>query len=445
MKHKHHIIHGLAAMAFLPLWLTACSNEEADDTVPQTGSIRINTAAVQGTRAAETDYDNTFTVLFWDNKELATADPQASFWLAPYLVANAPQDVSFYEHSVFDTGYPYPGASVTNNKAPYLYATGYAPGEVLHPDIQEGANGATGRGYAKLKAILDEQSKGRYDFLGCDAWPEVYRGSQTDPFAQEKNKLYFRHLAAKLVFIAERDVEMEGKQYVRNVQVTDLQMSIDGGKNWTPMYTPSEFTWQQLKENDFTPSYSKVIKTIQQNNAVTTGPSSGYKASAAMKFAGEEPGKEEDKTFILERRTKKGISSIDRVPITGHHLDSCYVCNPIENGTVKPGKIQLKMNISAELSYDFNFPESDSGTDDLTFTRTWEGVTLEQINEGTVNDKGEFIPNGNSTINEFKPGNEYRVYIKFHRTGVNLVARELPWNYGGIHYIPIVGKASENP
>ncbi len=42
-------------------------------------------------------------------------------------------------------------------------------------------------------------------------------------------------------------------------------------------------------------------------------------------------------------------------------------------------------------------------------------------------------------IRMFKPGNEYRIYIHFYRTGVNLTAQELPWNYGGPHYIEIEG------
>ena len=58
-------------------------------------------------------------------------------------------------------------------------------------------------------------------------------------------------------------------------------------------------------------------------------------------------------------------------------IDSCYVCNLIdEDGSVKKGNpIQLKMDISAEMSFDPNFPMNDGSgsiTDDLTFTRAVE-------------------------------------------------------------------------
>ena len=136
-------------------------------------------------------------------------------------------------------------------------------------------------------------------------------------------------------------------------------------------------------------------------------------------------------------------NATDRVPIDGMDIDSCYVCNLIdEDGSVKKGNpIQLKMDISAEMSFDPNFPMNDGSgsiTDDLTFTREWKGVTLDAIYGVTIGSNGE-VQTMDTAIDEFKPGNEYRIYIHFHRTGVNLVARELPWNYGGIHYITIPG------
>ena len=324
---------------------------------------------------------------------------------------------------MFDTRFPYPVPEDT-----YIHATGYAPGNVLKPDAEYG--------YRRLTAAVGDTEKGRYDFLGCDFWEGVFKGSLKDPFAQDKNKLYFRHLAAKLVFYADRDREtMENKQYVRNVQVKRLQMSIDGGSTWTPMYTPHTFEWKNLAETDFTESYKKTIAAVRliegNESAARTGPKAGYKVVAAEEFAGE------DSDYVLQR------NATDRVPIDGMDIDSCYVCNLIdEDGSVKKGNpIQLKMDISAEMSFDPNFPMNDGSgsiTDDLTFTREWKGVTLDAIYGVTIGSNGE-VQTMDTAIDEFKPGNEYRIYIHFHRTGVNLVARELPWNYGGIHYITIPG------
>lgn len=421
MKRIDYIIKVMSATFFIGVLPSSCIYDDGSDSGPAT--IRVNTLAVDGTRSSEGG-DNTFMVLFWQQTtHLASVSDEASPWQAPYLAGHAPQPVSFYKSSVFDTRFPYPVPEDT-----YIHATGYAPGNVLKPDAEYG--------YRRLTAAVGDTEKGRYDFLGCDFWEGVFKGSLKDPFAQDKNKLYFRHLAAKLVFYADRDREtMENKQYVRNVQVKRLQMSIDGGSTWTPMYTPHTFEWKNLAETDFTESYKKTIAAVRliegNESAASTGPKAGYKVVAAEEFAGE------DSDYVLQR------NATDRVPIDGMDIDSCYVCNPIdEDGSVKKGNpIQLKMDISAEMSFDPNFPMNDGSgsiTDDLTFTREWKGVTLDAIYGVTIGSNGE-VQTTDTAIDEFKPGNEYRIYIHFHRTGVNLVARELPWNYGGIHYITIPG------
>lgn len=421
MKRIDYIIRVMSATFFIGMLPSSCIYDDGSDSGPAT--IRVNTLAVDGTRSSEGG-DNTFMVLFWQQTtHLALVSGEASPWQAPYLAGHAPQPVSFYKSSMFDTRFPYPVPEDT-----YIHATGYAPGNVLKPDAE--------LGYRKLIATVGDTEKGRYDFLGCDFWEEVFKGSLKDPFAQDKNKLYFRHLAAKLVFYADRDRKtMENKQYVRNVQVKNLRMSIDGGNTWTPMYTPHTFEWKELTETDFTESYKKTIAAVRliegNGSAADTNPKAGYKTVAAEKFAGE------DSDYVLQK------NATDRVPIDGMNIDSCYVCNPIdENGSVKKGSpIQLKMDISAEMSLDPNFPMNDgsgSTTDDLTFTREWKGVTLDAIYVVTIGLNGK-VQMTDTAIDEFKPGNEYRIYIHFHRTGVNLVARELPWNYGGIHYITIPG------
>jgi len=401
--------------------LAACGGDGAADApLPAaSASVKVNTAvagvASRGTAAVE---DNTFMLLFWrnaDHLEQASANP--TLWLLPYLASHAPQPVHFYGVSVYDTNYPYPSDAT-------LYATGYSPGSVISYSTDEG--------YRLLTVnINDPDKKGRYDFLGCDVWREVFRGHLSDPYSQEKNKLYFRHLASKLKFFADRDdATMENRQFVRNVQIRDLQMSTDGGKTWTPMHTPSAFEWKTLGPADFTAAYMEAIdaaKRVAGNEAAaSTLPKAGYKASASEEFAGKGSG------YLLAR------GNTDQVPISGCVIDSCFVCNRISGGgAVQDKPIRLRMDIRAEMSYDMTFPKPDneSTTDNVTFTREWPGVELSAIEK--VDDSGATVPG--DPVRLFKAGNEYRVYIHFSRTGVNLAAREMPWDYAGIHPVPIIG------
>lgn len=424
MKRINHIIRTVVTISIVGLSLSSCVY---DDGVDSDKTISINAMVANESRTVSTaaSNDDSFVVLFWLQDQLGqlTEPENNQNWANPYLEKIAPQAVPFYNQTVYDTGYPYPYPDTK-----LLYATGYSPATVLTSDDN----------HRTLNVNIPEENAnklGRYDLLGCDVWSNVYKGSQSDPFAQDKNKLYFRHLAAKLVFYADRDKEtMENKQYVRNVEITKLRMSIDNGTTWTSMYTPKKFEWQKLNpNNDFTESYKSTINSVKYINGIdNTDPEAGYKIVEAQKFVNN---------FVLTKNAS------DRVPIDGMVLDSCYVCNPIIEEKLQSGTIQLKMDISAELSFDPNFPKKDgddgSVTDDLTFKRTWKDVLLESIKVVEFDDKGNAIAT-DTPVTEFKPGNEYRVYIKFHRTGVNLVAKELPWNYGGIHYITIQGGEIEN-
>jgi len=408
---------------------TSCVYDNLDDEPEaEPSTIRVNTADVDGSRASLSadGSDNTFMLLLWEEADLVHLEPSKA-WPSPYLAAHAPQPVPFFDRSVFDTRYPYP-----DNENAFLYATGYAPGIVVKP--------ADGKDYRRLKVELGDHRRGRCDFMGLDLWKEVYKGSQLDPFSHDKNKLYFRHLAAKLLVIADRDkTTMENKQFVRNVRVNNLKMSTDGGTTWTTLYTPLRFDWQQLThDTDFTLSYNKAIASAQAENQMTgagatatpTIPTHGYKLSEA-----EPLNAPDDPSFTLSR------NAADRVPINGLKIDSCYICNDFdtEKGIVIADKpIKLKMDVTAELSFSSNFPltDEDSETDDFTYTRTWPGVEVSAIYK--VDSNGN-VPASPTAIKEFKPGNEYRIYIHFYRTGVNLTAIESDWNYGGVHYIAIPG------
>lgn len=431
MKQIENITLTVLSVLLAGLSITSCIYDDGNDPETLSGTISINTAVVAGTRTAPIaeKSDNTFMVLFWlDEHKNDLEQPQDGVALpSPYLAKEAPQPVSFYANTVYDTGYPYPYPDTR-----LLYATGYAPSSVL----------TAGQNYRTLTVSIPEKDKnhklGRCDFLSCDIWSDVFKGSQSDPFAQDKNKLYFRHLTAKLVFYADRDEKsMENKQYVRNVQITNLRMKV-GDAEWSDrdcMYTPSEFIWQTLDPSDFTESYLTIIDNVTKlywNSEITTKPKAGYKASKSEPFAG-------NSSYVLQR------NPIDRVPIGGMVIDSCYVCNPMVDGIPQTGKIQLKMDISAEMSYDPNFPAAGangSGNGNITFTREWKNVVLDAIHPVTIGADGKAqvttdpLPN---PVEEFKAGYEYRVYINFNRTGVDLVAKALPWNFGGIHYITITG------
>lgn len=418
----YDIIWFMPATLFTVLMLTSCVHDsEMPDNA--SASIRVNTKIADGLRSADNADagDNTFMVLMWKDYAHLENGSATPTWPAPYIAGHAPQPVPFYEHTVYDLRYPYPDDNS------YIYAIGYAPGAVLQPVQNDD--------YRQLVTNIATAKKGRYDFLGCDSWPDVYKGNMNDPFSHDKNKLYFRHLAAKLVFYADRDeATMENRQYVRKVIVTNLQMSINGGKTWTPMYTPSKFEWQSLND-DYTESYKKTIeavKTVEGNKNVTSKPKFGYKTIEAITFTDSDSG------FKID----KGVP--DRVPTYGMVIDSCYVCNPIIDGTLQTGKISLKMDISAEMSYHPDFPKGDEGddgstTDNLTFTREWKGMIIDQISEVSIGADGKITINANNSIQKFKAGREYRIYLHFYRSGVNLVAQELPWDYGGVHYISISG------
>lgn len=469
MKRIDRIIRTAAAMLLAGALLASCSDKGEEGPEYLSDTIRVNTLAVGSSRVPKTDVDDhTFMVLFWRDPAHLEFDPAAGAgaWSSAsaepilYLAGQAPQPVAFYERSVYDLRYPYPDSELTE-----LYATGYSPGSMLGPkdghdyrtlEVDEELLG-TGKSEGNTSNPIHAHL-GRYDYMGCDVWREVYFGSRADPFAQDRNRLYYRHLAAKLLVFADRDKEsMENKQFVRDVRVTNLFMSIDGGQNWLPMYTPSAFEWQELVPSDFTAAYNKTIaavKALPANGSVPADsrPKAGYKTVKAAPFAGSL-----DPAFTLQRKTYG-----DRVPIYGMFIDSCFVCNPFNNetGAVQANKpIQLKMDITALLSYDPNFPDAPDAPNDaaggstgvdvgggdtsgdgegngnLTFWRTWREMKITSIKEldpATGEETG-----ASETV--FEPGCEYRIYIHFYRTGVDLVARKLPWDSGGSHYIPIPG------
>ena len=413
------------------LTLAACSRDREPLPEPLAPTICVNTLATDG--AGTSPADNTFMALFWQSCT-HLAGPNASDPLqtwTPYLASHAPQPVAYYTSMLYDTGYPYP-----RGESSVLYATGYAPGVLLRPD--------PAAGFRRLIATegsqpMSGEQASRCDFLGCDLWKEVWWGSVDYPFSQESNKLYFRHLAAKLLFYADRDrPSMEGKQFVRNVEITKLSMSIDGGLTWTPMHTPLEFEWQELPSSYFdTGTLNQMVETLsgkqtEKNTSWVSGtptrPTHGYRAVISGTFAGAES------DYLLSKRVT------DRVPIEGQSIDSCYVCNELDgSGTPKKNQpIRLRMTIRAEMSYDFNFSKGDgdigtgsgSTTDDLTFTREWNNLMVE------IKPKDE---GSTETITEFEPGREYRVYIHFSRSGVNLVAWKMKWDFGGSHNVVIQG------
>ncbi len=417
-------------MSIAGMSLTSCIYE--DEGVGTESTIGVNTTVVHDSRSPRdiANEEDPFTIQFWlpaQANQLADPDNLTS-WPEPYLTSKTTQPVPFYDQTVFDTGYPYPYPEER-----LLCATGYAPSELLEQSgktLKVKLEKTTETG----TTVPDEAKKGRYDFLACDLWRKCFSGSSADPFAQDKNKLYFRHLTSKLVFYADRDRNtMENEQFVRNVCISNVKIRVGSGDCWENLSTPSEFTWSKLSETtDFTDPYITIInelKTLNSNKTVSTDyptysdyPEAGYKTSKSEYLPNG---------FVLSRNAS------DNIPIAGLVIDSCYVCNKIaDNGTPVTGPIQINMDISAELSFSMNFPVDDSTTDGLTYTHSWNATA--EIKEVTIDALGNVTPS-TTPVTDFKPGNEYRIYIHFYRTSVNLTALEMPWNYGGVHYITISG------
>ena len=290
-----------------------------------------------------------------------------------YLMNDAITSFSFKDSRWLDTGHPYP--ENPDKTEAYVYATGYAPRTLLTEDET--------LGFRKLTVTeTDLQKVAHCDFLSCDARSKQ-KGSFENPFGNTAdNELQFRHLTSKILVFASRHESITGQVYVRKVEAT-LTLSDETDK----FYVPKELTWSNLNEKnpDGTDKWGyQVTKTSPLTDSLTFQDNT------------------EDMIMVLQDK----------------RIDSCYVCQP---DTVTTTAVDL--SVTAEYSYlqDFSLP----------YDFTWSGTNLPIK---ALDENGEETAN---SITEFKPGYVYEIYLKFYKTGVIVTAKEVEWEDGGIHYVPV--------
>lgn len=255
-----------------------------------------------------------------------------------------------------------------------VYATGYAPRTLLTEDETQG--------FRKLTVTeTDLQKVAHCDFLSCDARSEQ-KGSFENPFGNTTdNELQFRHLTSKILVYASRHETITGQVYVRKVQAT-VTLNNENEK----FHVPKKLTWSNLNEKnpDETDKWGYQVTEYQElENGLTFQDNT------------------DDMIMVLQDK----------------RIDSCYVCQPSDATTA------VDLSVTAEYSYrqDFSSP----------YEFTWSGTNLPIK---AINDSGQAT---DEYITAFKPGYVYEIYLKFYKTGVIVTAKEVEWEDGGIHYVPV--------
>ena len=255
-----------------------------------------------------------------------------------------------------------------------VYATGYAPRTLLKEDETSG--------FRKLTVTETALQKVAHcDFLSCDARSEQ-TGSFEHPFGNTKgNELQFRHLTSKILVYASRHESITGQVYVRKVQAT-LKLNYENDK----FHVPKELTWSNLNEKnpDGTDKW-------------------GYQVTVTSPLTDGLTFQDNTDDMIMVLQDKR--------------IDSCYVCQPSDATTA------VDLSVTAEYSYrqDFSSP----------YEFTWSGTKLPIK---AINDSGQAT---DKYITAFKPGYVYEIYLKFYKTGVIVTAKDVEWEDGGIHYVPV--------
>lgn len=256
-----------------------------------------------------------------------------------------------------------------------VYATGYAPRTLLKEDETSG--------FRKLTVTeTDLQKVAHCDFLSCDARSEQ-TGSFEKPFGNTAdNELQFRHLTSKILVYASRHETITGQVYVRKVKAT-LTLYNTNAKN-DKFHVPSVIEWTDAASGTNTEWGYQVTDTSPLTDGLTFQDNT------------------DDMIMVLQDK----------------RIDSCYVCQPSD---VKTTAVDL--SVTAEYSYrqDFSSP----------YEFTWSGTNLPIK---AINDSEQAT---DEYITAFKPGYVYEIYLKFYKTGVIVTAREVEWEDGGIHYVPV--------
>ena len=376
-------VRDLLFLLFVPL-LAAC-DQPTDASLSFTDvPIRVNTSVEGGGSTYAVGDEEAWVgeelpakLFFWHEGDFNTlkntSETNAPTPYFTYLMNDAITSFSFADSRWLDTGHPYP-KNTDNTEAPVVYATGYAPRTLLTEDATLGFKKLTVTGGVDLQKVA------HCDFLSCDARSEQ-KGSFEHPFGNTaNNELQFRHLTSKILVYASRHETITGQVYVRRVKAT---LTLNNTNN--KFHVPSVIEWKAPVSGVNTEWGYQVTEYKKLENGLTFQDNT------------------DDMIMVLQDK----------------RIDSCYVSQPADVTTTA-----VDLSVTAEYSYlqDFSSP----------YEFKWSGTNLPIK---AIDNDGQAT--NDATIKAFKPGYVYEIYLKFYKTGVIVTAREVEWEDGGIHYVPV--------
>lgn len=379
MKRKlYHLV--LAVVA-----LSACGDDSAE---PPHGevvrTIELNARTEGRGDSAENSVGaagDIARLLFWTEAEFHNQWMEESTTVRPDAEAVLPEAIDNYNYDggrVFSTGVRYLGAN-----APY-HVTGYAPDYALSP-VSE-------RNYSELR-VGENWRDGKTDFLSCDGSAE-HMGWTDSPFTLKEHELKFRHLTACISFKARRSERMLNKVAVNNVTVTVA------GSNGLEI--PIAFK-----------------RHVQQGTTEETDDRSTYLISVSVPQLGGIEIPSPDKNYIRQDEQKE--------------IGACYVVHGMEK-------------VGDKFVYDpFEKLTETSAVKPLTITVTadYSLIVVNEVGEleyqflRRAEWKDQVVKIATKTGDMFFPGYCYEVLITFDSDELLLEGRNIDWEDGGEHYLPV--------
>ena len=291
-----------------------------------------------------------------------------------------PEAIDNYNYDggrVFSTGVRYLGAN-----APY-HVTGYAPGYALAP-VAEG-------NYAKLK-VEESRRDGKTDFLSCDGNAE-HMGWTGNPFTRKEHELKFRHLTACISFEARRSARMLNKVAVNNVVVTVAE------SNGLEIPTAFErYVQRGTEEKDDRSTYRISEAGPQSGGIELSSPDENYIRQDERKEIGA--------CYVVHGLEK---------------VENRFVYDPFEELAETSAEKSLTINVAADYSL---IVVNEAGELEYQFLRRAEWVD-------------RTVSIATKTGGMFYPGYRYEVLITFDSDELLLEGRNIDWEDGGEHYLPV--------
>lgn len=337
--------------------------------------------------------DRTARLLFW------TEDVFHNKWMEgeaalPNKTAVLPEDINNYNYGsrIFTTGIQY-----LTDDAPY-HVTGYAPDYALTPSKTDSED----FNYSVL-VVEEEYQNGKIDFLSCDGNSE-HLGSTNSPFTLEEHELKFRHLTACISFKARRGDKMLNKIAVKNV---NIRVKKDNG-----LHIPIAF--------------ERCVQKGQGAEGYDTKDQSTYRIQKTVSQTGDIKILSPDENYIRYNEEKE-IGACYVVAGMGNEL---FDYNPFEELEEKDGQKELSISVTADY-WLMTTGEDDNLNYQFLRTASWDNDVKVNI---TTN-----------TGSMFYPGYRYEVLITFNSDEILLEGKNVGWEDGGEHYLPVYPNATEEP